>query len=636
MVGLCLLNILLHGSDVNNIQAVGPLPPRKGYYFFPAGSAGHKRTKVTMSDGFMNTLKHWLLRLYFQMIIYIFYREVDVIGEENIPPDRPIIFCGNHQNQFVDALMLYTSAPRTVGFIIAAKSMKRQIVGSFARFCEAIPVVRPQDEARRGSGKIITVTTTKVTGQATKFKSEVAAGELISSTPVGEKASIVVKVLEVVSDTVLTTTSLTPVDWSGEACFQILPKIDHNVMYKAVYSKLGSGGCIGIFPEGGSHDQTSLLPMKDGVAKFALGAKQANINPVVIPVGLTYYYGHRFRSRAHVEFGKPIDVDDDLLGKDPKQATHELLQTIENGMRNVTINAPDWKTLKYVHHIRRLYQPGRIKLPVSEVLELTRQFAVFFDEFKSEPLLIELCEQLDGYQTLLKEYLLTDAQVESLDTLETRTRHDLLFQRMLLTAMNFIASIPGLVISLPVGIAARIYSTIRAEQDLKASSVKLRGNDVIASHKIISSMVVAPILILFYAAMVMSIYGFQYAALTVLLLPPLSFMSICNVYRAMLGARSTFPLLLSLHSPTYFSIFRELYKMRKSLSNHVMLIVETHFRNSKNWNDNCEGLYQRILLDRSSPHSPLTQSDPFTAAHTSRLTKRKNRVPRVMSSDSIE
>ena len=584
---------------------------------------------ITMSEvsTWLNELKHWLLKLYFQMIIYIFYREVDVIGEENIPQDRPIIFCGNHQNQFVDALMLYTSAPRKVGFIIAAKSMKRQIVGSFARFLEAIPVVRPQDEARRGTGFIIKITSEIIIGSSTSFTKDVKEGELISATPVSEKTAMVVKVVKIESDTQLKIMSITPVDWNGEATFKVLPKIDHDVMYRAVYSRLETGGSIGIFPEGGSHDQTSLLPMKDGVAKFALGAKAAGINPVIIPVGLTYYYGHRFRSRAHVEFGKPISVDDILLERTPKEATSELLHVVENGMRNVTINAPDWKTLKYIHHIRRLYQPGRIKLPVSEVLELTRQFAAFFDEFKDEKLLKELCDQLDVYQILLKEYLITDAQVESLDTLETRTRHDLLFQRMLSTAMCFIIAIPGCVISLPVGITARIYSTIRATQDLKASSVKLRGNDVIASHKIISSMVVAPILILFYATMMVSIYGFRYAVVTTMLLPPLSFMSVCSVYKAMLGARSTFPLLLSLHSPTYFSIFRELYSLRKSLTSHVMLVVETHFRNSTNWSDSCEGLYQRILVDKKAPHSSLTQSDPFTAVHTSRLTKRRTLVP---------
>jgi glycerol-3-phosphate O-acyltransferase/dihydroxyacetone phosphate acyltransferase len=34
---------------------------------------------------------------------------------------------------------------------------------------------------------------------------------------------------------------------------------------------LGQGGTIAIFPEGGSHDQTDLLPFKAGIALMTFG-----------------------------------------------------------------------------------------------------------------------------------------------------------------------------------------------------------------------------------------------------------------------------------------------------------------------------------------------------------------------------
>ena len=51
----------------------------------------------------------------------------------------------------------------------------------------------------------------------------------------------------------------------------------------------------GIFPEGGSHDQTELLALKSGIAKMALGtiAKYPALDLQIIPVGLNYYRGHR-------------------------------------------------------------------------------------------------------------------------------------------------------------------------------------------------------------------------------------------------------------------------------------------------------------------------------------------------------
>lgn len=61
-------------------------------------------------------------------------------------------------------------------------------------------------------------------------------------------------------------------------------------MYSSVYKKLSDGGCIGIFPEGGSHDRTDFLPLKHGVAIMALGAMAANPNLQVqiVPVGVRH------------------------------------------------------------------------------------------------------------------------------------------------------------------------------------------------------------------------------------------------------------------------------------------------------------------------------------------------------------
>lgn len=54
---------------------------------------------------------------------------------------------------------------------------------------------------------------------------------------------------------------------------QIYPKTDHYTLYSAVWDNLLKGRCIGIFPEGGSHDRTELLPLKAGVSIMALGAR---------------------------------------------------------------------------------------------------------------------------------------------------------------------------------------------------------------------------------------------------------------------------------------------------------------------------------------------------------------------------
>merc|ERR1711881_811333 len=90
--------------------------------------------------------------------------------------------------------------------------------------------------------------------------------------------------------------------------------VDQGAVYSQVHDALKGGDCIGIFPEGGSHDQTVMLDLKPGVAIMALGAMEAGAADVKIcPCGLTYFEPYRFRSKAVVEFGTPFPVPPELL-----------------------------------------------------------------------------------------------------------------------------------------------------------------------------------------------------------------------------------------------------------------------------------------------------------------------------------
>ena len=88
------------------------------------------------------------------------------------------------------------------------------------------------------------------------------------------------------------------------ATYEILKHVDQSAMFDAVQRALANGQCIGIFPEGGSHDRTDLLPLKAGVAAIALGAQEKyGVSVPIVPVGFNYFRGHRFRGRVVVEYG---------------------------------------------------------------------------------------------------------------------------------------------------------------------------------------------------------------------------------------------------------------------------------------------------------------------------------------------
>ena len=124
-------------------------------------------------------------------------------------------------------------------------------------------------------------------------------------------------------------------------------------MYSAVYQRLTEGGSIGIFPEGGSHDRTDLLPLKAGVSIMALGAISAHpdLKLQIVPVGMSYFHPHKFRSRAVVEFGSPIEIPSEFVaefekgGESKKKAIGGFMDLIVDGLKSVTVRAPDYDTL---------------------------------------------------------------------------------------------------------------------------------------------------------------------------------------------------------------------------------------------------------------------------------------------------
>lgn len=44
--------------------------------------------------------------------------------------------------------------------------------------------------------------------------------------------------------------------------YKCVPHIEQEAVYKSVHDELNNGGCITIFPEGGSHDRAEMLPFK--------------------------------------------------------------------------------------------------------------------------------------------------------------------------------------------------------------------------------------------------------------------------------------------------------------------------------------------------------------------------------------
>ncbi len=175
-------------------------------------------------------------------------------------------------------------------------------------------------------------------------------------------------------------------DSTQAASFKCTPHVDQSEMISMVVEKLASGECVGIFPEGGSHDRPEFLPLKAGFTMMALQtlAKEPSLGLKIIPCGLNYFHPDKFRSRAVLEYGEPISVPSELvemfkLGGDRKrEACSQLLDLTYQSLKAITVNAPDYDTLMVLVAARRLYKPENVKLKLNHVLAITRHLAIVF------------------------------------------------------------------------------------------------------------------------------------------------------------------------------------------------------------------------------------------------------------------
>ncbi|KAK7203695.1 hypothetical protein BZA70DRAFT_307438 [Myxozyma melibiosi] len=447
----------------------------------------------------------------------LFFREIKSRGAFNIPTEGPLVFvAAPHANQFIDPLLLMrqilSHSGRRVSFLTASKSLRHPLIGPMARMSSPIAVDRAQDLAAPATGQIYIAKKDqplKVNGKGTKFTKELEVGgmimlpnslgyapiaEIISDEELVLKAGFKEKAFDFVH--------------SGPTAFKKCPKVSHEQMFENVFDHLHKGGCIGVFPEGGSHDRPDMLPLKAGAAIMALGAAatDANCNVKIVPCGLNYFHPNKFRSRAVIEFGTPIELPRDLVaqyakgGEEKHKAIAEMLDTIQRALLTVTVTCSDYDTLMVIQAARRLYKPIQMKVPLSIVIEMNRRLLVGYNQFRDDPRIIHLREAVAAYNKQLQNLGITDHQVEYAKLSVPEVMGKLLYRTSKLVILA-IGALPGTLLFAPIFIATKHISKRKAEEALKASTVKLQGRDVVGTWKILVALVLAPALDWVYALM---------------------------------------------------------------------------------------------------------------------------------------
>ncbi|CAM1502289.1 Fc.00g042730.m01.CDS01 [Cosmosporella sp. VM-42] len=474
-------------------------------------------------------------------IVDMFFREVVPRGAWRVPQTGPVLFvAAPHANQFVDALILQRTlrheASRRVSLLIAAKSV-HGFIGWGSRQVGAVPVGRAQDSAKPATGMIYLPDPindpTLIRGVGTKFgEGEGEVQGMLFLPPGKNTTGASVDIAQIISpeevrvkrpfkgklamqqltgrDDIDKNGNFTNKDVKGPAPgykgtkYKLAPHIDQTKVYEAVFSRLRNGGCVGIFPEGGSHDRTELLPLKAGVAIMALGtlAEAPDCGLKIVPVGMNYFHAHKFRSRAVVEFGAPFEIPSYLVelyrNNQRREAIGQVIDTVYQALSSVTVSAPDYDTLMMIQAARRLYNPTGKKLPLPVVVELNRRLAMGYERYKTDQRITSLSHNVKEYNSQLHYLNLKDHQVQYARMSILKVIALFIFRSIKLIFLT-ICTIPGLLLFSPVFVATKLISIQKAKTALAGSTVKIRGRDVMATWKILVALGFAPMLYHFYS-----------------------------------------------------------------------------------------------------------------------------------------
>jgi len=279
-------------------------------------------------------------------------------------------------------------------------------------------------------------------------------------------------------------------------------EVDNETAFQKLFEVIESGNCMGVFPEGVSHTESQLTKLKTGTARIALSVvARGNVNVTIIPCGLNYIHRHRFRSQVLLEFGQGIVVGDDWAAQyndDNQGAVRDLTSHLAEALRVVTLNAPDWRTLRFAQAARRLYKPAHTELSPGVYVELSRRFVDGYLKAADDPEMRQFRDDVEDYQSRLDMFGLKDYQLRKPVAPGQAFRR--LMTRLLTMLVLLPIAIPGALLHLPVGWAAAVFG--------EKFSYEM---DDIATIKVIATISILPILYLAIAALVAGYFGIWWA-----------------------------------------------------------------------------------------------------------------------------
>lgn len=178
--------------------------------------------------------------------------------------------------------------------------------------------------------------------------------------------------------------------------------------FRKVHEVLAGGGSVAMFPEGVSHSEPDLAPLKTGAARMALGSP---VPVAIIPAGLVYGDKAAFRHAVLLRTGPPVPWADLAERGQSHETVAELTARIRMALQPLTLHDADVRCLALAQQLGWLLAeaPGsRVDL---EALRVRVRALVPSLSALSPEVLADLEARVREIQTWLREKGLRPDQV---------------------------------------------------------------------------------------------------------------------------------------------------------------------------------------------------------------------------------
>ena len=208
---------------------------------------------------------------------------------------------------------------------------------------------------------------------------------------------------------------------AGSGAIPVYRKLDqadvskNSEAFAAVDRALASGDAICVFPEGVSHSEGRLVPLRTGAARMALSAERGGTRVNLVPVGLNFDRKTTFRSRVTVVYGDPFTGEDLADPVAHPDAVRDLTTRIADHMRRLLIEAELKSDAALVDRVDRMYSAARgISRDPHERVERRRIIAAGIERLRTaDPQRYdEILMRLHRYHNRLQRFGLRDRHLD--------------------------------------------------------------------------------------------------------------------------------------------------------------------------------------------------------------------------------